>query len=960
MPFTSIQVGFSAGEISPSLFGRVDLAKWHQGASTMRNCFVNYRGGATSRAGTAYVGTCKQPGTAAPPRDITFQFSNTQGYALEFGDQYMRIKSNGAYVTESTIAVTSVNVAGLFTTGTNHGYAVGDWVFDLGNTGFNGLTWIVASTPALNTFTVTDLFGVPVTSATASSSGTVARIYTVAAPYAAIDLPYLKFTQSADTMSLACVNAATGTEYPPYDLVRNGATNWVFTAVTFATSIAAPTGLAATARSSTTLSTYYSYVVTAVSAATGEESVASTSVSVQNNDIAVFAGSNSLTWDAVTGAGTYNVYKATPQYGVAVPAGVLYGFCGTSSGVNFVDSNITADFTQVPPQAIDPFARGAPNPATGTYPGTVAYYQQRRAYANTLNQPDTYWFSQPGAFLNMDSSTPVTDSDAIVGTPWAQQVNGVQFMIPMPSGLVVLTGHGAWLLNGGNSASLTPATQDATPQAYNGCNDIVPPITINYNILYVQSKGSIVRDLSYNFFVNIYTGTDATVLSNHLFDDHQILQWAWAEEPFKVVWAIREDGVALSFTYLKEQDVYGWARHDTNGLFVGVCSVTEPPVDAVYFIVRRYIAGQWVYYSERMNNRDWPTVESCWCVDSGLQWPMTSPNATLTPLLAQGTKNISGSNIINAGIGYTAPTVRALDPTGAGTGFIGTLTILGGVITALNVISPGINYAQGTQFIIVDTTGTGASIQPIITNNVLFTASAGVFSAGNIGNILRVGGGKATITSYVSSTQVIADITQPITATLPNDPNNMPVPANAGTWTVTPTTSTITGLNHLEGKTVAILADGSVVANQVVTNGAVSLPQLYSAITIGMPFLPQLQTLYLDPAGQQNTVQSKRKNIYSVAARVESTRGISVGTNQPDSSTQPDNATVAWSNLKEVKERNALVNAGSAIPLFTGDFFINVPANWNTSGQIAIQQNYPLPMNVLAIVSYFQIGDTSA
>ena len=148
--------------------------------------------------------------------------------------------------------------------------------------------------------------------------------------------------------------------------------------------------------------------------------------------------------------------------------------------------------------------------------------------------------------------------------------------------------------------------------------------------------------------------------------------------------------------------------------------------------------------------------------------------------------------------------------------------------------------------------------------------------------------------------------------------------------------------------------------SQTVTNGTVTLPQAYSAIIIGLPFTPQLQTLYLEPPGQQGTSQSKRKNVYSVAARVESTRGISVGTNQPDSSTQPNNANVAWTNMKEVKERNAIVMAGSAIPLLTGDFFINVPANWDTSGQIAIQQNYPLPMNVLAIISYFQIGDTSA
>ena len=95
MTTSVIQNSFIGGEISPSLFGRTDLGKFHNGASTMRNFFVNYRGGASSRAGLAYVGTCKQDpginGQNPPPRDITFQFNINQGYALEFGEYYMRI-----------------------------------------------------------------------------------------------------------------------------------------------------------------------------------------------------------------------------------------------------------------------------------------------------------------------------------------------------------------------------------------------------------------------------------------------------------------------------------------------------------------------------------------------------------------------------------------------------------------------------------------------------------------------------------------------------------------------------------------------------------------------------------------------------------------------------------------------------------------------------------------------------
>lgn len=961
MTFGTIQNSFIAGEISPELYGRTDLAKWRNGASTMRNCFANYRGGASSRAGTAYAGMCKQTliNNTIPPRLITFQFNINQGYALEFGDHYMRIISNGAYVIETAKNITAITKAnpGVFTSNA-HGFSNNDWIYIAavgGMTNFNGQTWIVQNVTA-NTFTVTDLFGTAINTTTFStytSGGTASRIYTVVSPYAAIDLPYLKFTQSADTMSMTCVNTVTQTEYSPYELRRSGATNWAFTATSFSAAITAPTGVTSVATSSTALSTWYSYVVTAVNDA-GEESVASLVTTVQNNDISINAGSNTMTWNAVSGATSYNIYKATPAYGVGVPIGSLFGFLGSAFGTQFTDTNIQADFTVVPPTHNDPFARGAiaavvitnggtgyaqatigytittstgtefvgipvvvggvfvtmiiqnagknyaPGDTiaitgahviqatatltlgalTGTYPSTVAYFQQRRFYANTLVSPDTYYATKPGLFNNMDSSTPVQDNDAIIGTPWAQQVNGIQFLVPMPGGLVVLTGKGAWQLNGGASAALTPSNQTATPQAYNGCNDRVPPIVINYDILYVQSKGSIVRDLAYNFFVNIYTGTDLTVLSNHLFTDHQIIEWAWCEEPYKLAWAVRDDGELLSLTYLKEQDVYGWARHDTNGLFVSVCGVTEPPVDALYTVAQRTVRGTQVYYAERMNDREWLDVEDCFCVDSGLIWPMPAPNATLT----------------------------------AGQAAVGT--------------------------------------------GVHFTTSASVFTADMVGNVIRMGGGKATVTAFNSDTDVTATITAAITSTVPNDPNNRPIPAASGDWTITPTTTVVTGLGHLEGLTVAILADGSVVANQVITNGSITLPEACSAITIGLPYLPQVQSLYLEPPNTPHTTQGKRKNIYSVTARVSSSRGISVGTNQPDSSTQPNDATVAWTNMKEVKERTALIVPGTAIPLKTGDEYILVPGDWDTHGQVAFQQNYPLPMNILAVIANYQIGDT--
>lgn len=1079
MTIVSIQNALSAGELSPALYGRTDLQKWTQGLSTCRNFFSNYRGGISSRAGLAYVGTCKQPGTSAPPRDIPFQFSISQGYALEFGDQYMRIKLNGAYVTEAAKVVSSVSSFGIFTTTTPHGYSIGDWVYDIGNTGFSGLTWIISSVPTSTTFTLTNLFGSLVSSATPSGAGTVSRIYTVVAPYAAVDLPYLKYTQSADTMTLCLVNQETNTEYPSYELTRHGQTNWVFTVDSFSATITPPVAVSVTASSSTIPSTWYTYVVTSVDADSGEESVASTAGYVFNNDIAINAGSNTIGWSTVSGAGSYNVYAAVPSYSTVPPIGSVFGFIGSSIGNGFVDTNVIPDFSKPPPTHNNPFAPGqildiiptaggnnysqttigysvttstgsgfsgspvvinskfvgfaiankgqnyrntdtititdsgggtatgylqfSANPTntsvitlnsfsiefitgttslsnqqstiqsttaltlqnlcnvlnssqifgwtvatytfdgidkviityktqgsigngytlsagtvvgctasgtnltggsvagtgatatltvgalTGTYPSVPSYFQQRRVYANSLNNPDTYWMSKPGLYNNMDYSIPSVSSDFITGNPWAQQVNGIQWLVPMPGGLVTLTGKGAWQINGGGQGvPVTPSNQNATPQAYNGCHTHVPPIVINYDILYVQSKGNIVRDLSYNFYVNIYTGTDLTVLSNHLFVNSQIEQWAWSEEPWKLLWVLKTDGSLLALTYLKEQEVSAWTRHDTNGTFVSVCSITEssnvnadfglsPLVDAVYVIVKRYVQGAWRYYSERMDNRLWQNVEDSFCVDSGLVSPITYPNATVTS---------SGS-----------------------------------------------------------------------TGSVTLITSTNVFSSGNVNDVIRLGGGKGTVTAYNSPTSVTCLLTEDITTVIP-DGNGTPAPILAGEWSISTPITVISGLNHLEGLEVAILADGSVVENQTVVNGSVTLLYSASKISIGLPYVCQAQTLYVDHTDQTGTAQDRRKLISSVGLRVEATRGLEVGTDQPDQSTLQNNPTnPPWTMMNEIKERTNQVFAGSAIPLYTGDFFKNTSSAWGIKGQLAVQQEYPLPANILSVILYWNLGD---
>jgi hypothetical protein len=1076
-----IKPSFASGELAPALWGRTDLNKFQSGCSVARNVFVRYQGGVASRAGLAFVGQCKQPATAAPPRIVRFAFSIFQNYILEFGDQYMRVVANGAYVTETAFAVTGVSNAdpGVVTIPGNN-FADGDWIYFSGFPAasmyqLNAITAVVASV-AGSAVTLNDTFGNPLDTTffnPYTTGGTAARIFTLTTPYAAVDLPYLKFTQSADVMSLTCVNIQTDTEYPPQELTRHAANNWTIAPPAIGTSIGPPNPVSAIPSNPWSSGANpplpgpvaYGYVVTAIDALTGDESVVSDiGVATNSVDIDLTFGTIVVTWnppsdaDAPNGISGYNIYKTTPDAtNVGQFGGQLFGYVGSTGGAtSWTDDNVIPDYTTVPPMALNPFARGqilyinnlvslgtvtgatftintstgsgavlqasiiessltavivvdpgedyaktdtltitvtgggsatgdlVVGPESGTYPGDVAYFQQRRAYAATLNDPDTYQMSQPGSYLNFDAGTPPIDSDAISGDPWAQQVNGIQCMVPMPGGLIVGTGLDAWQLSGtgGAGTPITPSQQSASPQESYGFSATLQPIRISWHILYVPQVGTSIQDMEYNFWNNMYAGTEISILSSHLFLNYQIESWALARQPYKLIWMTRNDGKALSMTYMKEQEVVGITRHDTNGLFQSVAVATEPPVDAPYFVVKRYIAGegQWAYYLERMDNRQWTNdPESTYCVDAGATLPLTQPNATLTASRAAPTNGCLPGNILLGGSNYSNAVQGIIsDPGGEGEGaIVNSVTVVAGSITAFTIAPEGANY-KNPQISFTDATGSGCVAQVLLDKSVTFTASAGVFSGANVGNVIRMGGGKATVTGVTSSTIVTANFLAPITETVPNDPNNLPVPAVSGSWSIAAPVTSVGGLDYLEGMTVTGLADGSVIPPQVVENGAINLSAPASAVTVGLGFIAQLQSMHTELGGGGETVQGKAIKIPGVTARIEGSGLFSIGQDQPIASQQANQAEYAWTNMTTVKSKLPVSPSfGVASPLFTGDRYISIRGDWNVynptpndtvpvageapraPGMVAVQQDKPLPLSVLALVPDVLAGDTT-
>ena len=225
---------FTAGEISPRLEGRVTIEKYREGLANLTNMIVQPHGGVTRRPGTQFLGEVKA--SANVTRLIPFQFKTSDTYALEFGEQYMRIYRNGLQIlVGSSKAITAITKAsaGVFTA-SNHGYSNGDEIA-LVNTG-GGMTQLASrnykiANKTTNTFELTDLFGVALNTtnfSTYSGSGVVVdKIYEVTTPYTSAQINDVRFAQSADVMYLVHPSHAVRT------LTRTDHNAWAFATPTF-------------------------------------------------------------------------------------------------------------------------------------------------------------------------------------------------------------------------------------------------------------------------------------------------------------------------------------------------------------------------------------------------------------------------------------------------------------------------------------------------------------------------------------------------------------------------------------------------------------------------------------------------------------------------------------------------------------------------------------------------------
>tara|TARA_R110000824_G_scaffold3241_2_gene15388 strand:+ start:7541 stop:10294 length:2754 start_codon:yes stop_codon:yes gene_type:complete len=910
-----IQSNFNGGEISPLIFGRPDLDKYKTGLKSCQNFVPLLQGPVERRPGTKHINNVKA--SSKSTRIISFEFSTTQAYVIEVGDLYMRFYKNGARIHEADTEITGATAANpVVVTSNSHGYSDGDelYISDVvGMTELNGKNYIIKN-KATNTYELTDLHGTNIngTGYTAYGSGGLASTpIELVTTYTEANLFELKFSQSADVLYI------THPSYPPRKLTRTSHTAWTITNLTFLDGPYLNTNATAT--------TFL------LSATSGSVNVTASAITGVNGGVGFLATDvgRSIRWKDAAGNWTWLTITARTSATIAV---------ATIDGPNASATTATINWRL-----------GVWSATTG-YPAAATFHQDRLSFGGGVEYPQRVEFSRTGDFENMAPTEPdgtVVDDNGFSITLAADNVNAIRWMADDEKGLLIGTVGGEWVARPSDQGGLiTPSNKQAKRSSSYGSADI-EPVRAGRAMLFIQSAKRKMRELAYIFEDDGFRAPDMTLVAEHI-TSTGLVEIAWQSEPQNVMWGVLTDGTLTSMTYERDQSIIGWARHimggySTSGAAVTskVESVTVIPnstgtADEVYIVVRRWINGASVRYVEFLVpywSQD-TDQEDAFYVDSGLSLdnPLvvtaaTRANPCVVTATSHGFSNGDDIRITNTkGMIEINKTVFRIFNKSTNAFSLCSATRRSTVITAATAANPVVITSTGHGLANGDKIGIFDVVGMTELNGLGFTV------AGVSANTFQLSGiNGSSYTSYTSGGVIHNTIDSTAYTTYVADGE------------ARKRVSSISGLNHLEGETVSILAEGAAHADKVVASGAITLDRETSKAHIGLAYESDFETLRPDFGAQDGTAQGKLVRMHRVIIRFYQSLGGDVG---------PD-----VDNLDELNLRKGGDLMDTAVALFTGDIEVDWEMEYSTDVHIYIRQNTPFPMTIEAVMPQMSTQD---
>lgn len=542
---TLIQTNFTAGEVSPRMLGRVDLARYQNGAEQIENAWPVIHGGAVRRDGTLYVGAAKFPDKKC--RLIPYVFNAEQAYMCEFGDFYVRIfYPNGVYTGVELVSPYSHDVLERtdYVQGADTMFIFNSRVPVYRLRRLADTEWSLAPAPFVTR--PFDEKGIDLTTSITFSDRTAGASRTATSAVAA----FLTADIGREIWSGGGVARIASISSPTVAVVD--------ISNTFATAVRPTWSLKGSPQTTNTLS--------AATPVGGSVSMTLGVAGWRADDIGKFVKINGGLLEISAYSSTTvvsGIIRSAPTSAVASPANA---WSLEASVWNDIDG----------------------------YPGAGTLYEQRLALGGSLNYPQTIWESRIGEYLNFELGT--KDDDALSYNLSSDQINPILHMGQI-NALIPLTFGGEFTVSGGVEKSITPTNIRAKNPSVYGCNR-VRPVRIGNELYFVQRSNRKLRAMAYKYDSDTFGSPDMSVLSEHV-TKSGVVDMAYQQEPESILFLVRADGVMATMTVDRDQDVIGWARQITDGAFESAASIPAADGDQVWVVVRRTVNGQNVRYIER-------------------------------------------------------------------------------------------------------------------------------------------------------------------------------------------------------------------------------------------------------------------------------------------------------------------------------------------------------------------------
>lgn len=510
-----------------------------------------------------------------------------------------------------------------------------------------------------------------------------------------------------------------------------------------------------------------------------------------------------------------------------------------------------------------------------SYPSIVTQFDGRIIYGASDAWPTRLWFSSIQVDGSLDNFlTGTNDNDAIIYNVRGDQVNRLRWIAGAESYIALGTSGGEFRISGGgDNAAITPTNISIKPTSFNGVKK-VRPIRLDSYILFVQRNGKTVRSFEYNALQDGYTSPDRTLLADHI-GVSKFKQFTYTAGTPNIIWGVRNDGRMAGLTFDPAQQVVAWHPHATAGYYESSSTIPEAlEDDERWDVVKRTINGHTVRFVEYTPNvPDIPVPEDY----------------------------------------FTGEDNKADDEAAY-------LTALWNVQKTLIHCDASLSYDGRDATAGVNITITGSLVSG---SAVTVTASTSFFTslmATDQRRIQTPDGGQIRIEGYTSGTVVTGTVLYDL------EDNAF----TGGEWYYM--ARKLAGLMHLEGVTPALLTDGGVVENKVVTNGELELDDDAGYAIVGLSYTGIGKTEDVNTADEMGRGQAKEKVMTHLGVRMRASIGTKFGT--------------SLYNMEAPAYRETGEVAGRPPRLVSDVLKVNIPDGWGITKNLYWLHNKPTPSNI--------------